>query len=63
MDIGLRDKVALVTGASREIGAAVVKTPASHSARVTISFEEEKRSEESISGTNSSYASGCTCFC
>ncbi len=48
MELGLKDKVALVTGASRGIGAASAKALASHGATVVINYIKSKDKAEAI---------------
>ena len=56
MCIDLQGKVALVTGASRGIGAAIVKNLADHDAAVVINYLNSKDKAEEI--RNSITASG-----
>ena len=48
MDLGLQDKVALVTGASGGIGGAIARTLAGEGARVAIGYHEQKDSAERV---------------
>jgi 3-oxoacyl-[acyl-carrier protein] reductase len=48
MDLGLKDKVALITGASRGIGAASAKAIAHHGAKVVINYIKSKDKAEEL---------------
>ena len=48
MDLGLNDKVILVTGASRGIGAAIAKAVAGHGAAVIINYVNSKDKAEQV---------------
>ena len=48
MELGLKDKVALITGASRGIGAASATALASHGAKVIVNYINSKDKAEAV---------------
>ena len=48
MEVGLKDKVALITGSSRGIGAAIAKALASHNVYVIINYIQNKSRAEKV---------------
>jgi 3-oxoacyl-[acyl-carrier protein] reductase len=62
MDLGLRDKVAIITGASRGIGAASAKALAHHGATVVINYIKSKdKAEELLDEIKKAGGKGVVC--
>ena len=62
MDLGLKDKVAIITGASRGIGAASAKALAHHGAAVVINYIKSKdKAEELLDEIKKAGGKGMVC--
>jgi 3-oxoacyl-[acyl-carrier protein] reductase len=62
MDIGLKGKVILVTGASRGIGAAIAESLGAHGAKVIVNYVNNKeKAEETLKKVKSAGGDGIVC--